>query len=288
VRGETGVGKELVARAIHAGSARRGGPFVVVDCGAVAAGLFESTLFGHEKGAFTGATKATLGAFRAAHGGTIFLDEIGELPLDLQPKLLRVLQEKEVMAVGGERPVPVDVRVVAGTNRDLAHEAEQGRFREDLLYRLRVVEIVVPPLRARRKDIPELAEAFLREVAARRGLPPKRLAADAVAALMDHDWPGNVRELEHAMEAAALYAVGDEILAADLPMAGEMFRRRAAEKVAAASGGQGLRETLEELERERLVQALKDHGGNRSAAAKALGLSRGALLRRIERYGVEG
>jgi transcriptional regulator with GAF, ATPase, and Fis domain len=289
VRGETGVGKELVARGIHAGSARRDQPFVVVDCGAVAAGLFESTLFGHEKGAFTGATRATLGAFRAAHGGTIFLDEIGELPLDLQPKLLRALQEKEVMPVGGERPVPVDVRVVAGTNRDLSAEVDEGRFREDLLYRLRVIEIVVPPLRARKKDIPELAETFLAEIAARRALVPKKLAPDAIAALMDHDWPGNVRELEHAVEAAALYAVTDLIHATDLPIAGEVFKRRAAERVAAAgpAGPSGLRETLEELEKERLVQALRDAGGNRSAAARALGLSRGALLRRMERYGVE-
>jgi transcriptional regulator with GAF, ATPase, and Fis domain len=291
VHGETGAGKELVARAIHAASPRRSGPFVVVDCGAIAAGLVESALFGHEKGAFTGAIKASAGAFRAASGGTIFLDELGELPLELQPKLLRVLQEREVQPVGADAPVPVDVRVVCGTNRDLAAEVAAGRFREDLLYRLRVVEIAVPPLRARKGDIAGLAEHFLDRSAARAGRPPRRLAPDALEALLDHDWPGNVRELEHAIEAAAVYALGDEIHAGDLPIADALFKKRGERAIVAGAGAgatrAGLRETLEELERDRLAAALAQEGGNRTRAARALGMSRGALLRRLRRYGLD-
>jgi two-component system response regulator HydG len=292
VRGETGVGKELVARAIHAASPRRDAPFIVVDCGAISAGLVESTLFGHERGAFTGAIRATLGAFRAAHGGTIFLDEMGELPRDLQPKLLRVLQEREVTPVGSDKPVPVDVRVVAGTNRDLAADVAAGSFRQDLLYRLQVVEIVIPPLRQRRSDIPALAEHFLARHAERSGRSAKTLSSDAMQALVDHEWPGNVRELENALEAATVYASGDEIRAADLPIFEDVFRQKG--KRAISEGGvqvtghgapkTGLRETLEELERDRLLSALREHEGNKTRTAKALGMSRGALLRRIKRY----
>ncbi len=292
VRGETGVGKELVARAIHAASGRRDGPFIVVDCGAIAKGVFESALFGHERGAFTGAVRAAQGAFRAAHGGTIFLDELGELPLDLQPKLLRVLQEREVHPVGADKPVEVDVRVLAGTNRNLNDEVALGNFRQDLLYRLQVIEIEIPPLRRRRGDIPALAEHFLGLHAERAGRPPKRLSADAMTALVEHDWPGNVRELENALEAGVLYADGDEIQAADLPVIDQVFRkkvRRAISETGISSGAPrgGLRETLEELERDRLLEALRQHGGNKTRTAKALGLSRGALLRRIKRYSIE-
>ena len=293
VRGETGVGKELIARAIHAASPRRAGPFVVVDCGAIAAGLVESALFGHERGAFTGAVRAAAGAFRAAHGGTVFLDELGELPLELQPKLLRVLQEREVQPVGSSATVAIDVRVVCGTNRELEHEVAAGRFRDDLLYRLRVVELTVPPLRARKGDVAALAEHFLARQAARTGAAPKQLAPDALALLLDHDWPGNVRDLEHAIEAAAVYAEGDVIAARDLPIAGQVFRRRAehvldtAAVVTDGAPRAGLRETLSELERGRLVEVLATCAGNRSRAARALGMSRGALLRRLKRYGLD-
>ncbi len=236
VRGETGVGKELIARALHAASPRRGGPFVVVDCGAIAASLIESTLFGHEKGAFTGAIRAAQGAFRQAHGGTIFLDELGELPLELQPKLLRVLQEREVQPLGGDRPLAVDVRVVCGTNRDLAAEVTAGAFRQDLYYRLQVVEIAVPPLRARKHDIIELAEHFLADAAERSGrLHGKLLAPDAIEVLLEYDWPGNVRELEHALEAASVYAEGEEIRAVDLPIAEKLWRMKG-EKALAGAG----------------------------------------------------
>ena len=296
VWGETGVGKELVARAVHAGSSRRDGPFIVVDCGAISPGLFESTLFGHVRGAFTGAVRDSLGAFRAANGGTIFLDEIGELPPELQPKLLRVLQELTVHPVGATAPVPVNVRVVSGTNRDLAHEVETGSFRQDLLYRLQVVEVKVPPLRKRRGDIEALAAHFLAQIAERAGRPQKELTPDAMAALLDHEWPGNVRELEHTLEAAAVYADDDVIRADDLPISEQVFRRRGREAIAISSeafapeGGApraGLRETLDGLERTRLLEALAEQRGNKSATARALGMSRGALLRRLKRYEIE-
>jgi two-component system response regulator HydG len=294
VCGETGVGKELVARAIHAGSARRDGPFIVVDCGAISAGIFESTLFGHEKGAFTGAIRATQGAFRAANGGTVFLDELGELPLELQPKLLRAIQEREVQPLGADTPVSIDVRVVAGTNRDLGAEVAAGNFREDLLYRLQVVEIEVPPLRKRRGDIIELAEHFLVLHAQSNGRSVKALDADAKKAMLEHEWPGNVRELEHALEAAVVYASGDEIRARDLPIYDEVFRskgRRAinnnsARITADGAPATGLRETLEELEAQRLKESLAEHNGNKTRTAKALGMSRGALLRRLKRYAI--
>ncbi len=295
IRGETGVGKELIARAIHAGSPRRDGPFIVVDCGAIAKGVFESSLFGHERGAFTGAIRATQGAFRSANGGTVFLDELGELPLELQPKLLRVLQQREVTPVGGARPVSIDVRVVAGTNRNLVAEVERGRFRSDLLYRLQVVEIEVPPLRQRAGDIPRLAETFLTVQAERAGRQRKRLTTDAMSALCEHDWPGNVRELENALEAAAVYASGDEIQPADLPVFDKVFRTKGKRALSDSGtherGGApraGLRETLEGLEKERLREALRENDGNRTRTAKALGMSRGALLRRLKRYELQG
>ncbi|HTM18929.1 MAG TPA: sigma 54-interacting transcriptional regulator, partial [Kofleriaceae bacterium] len=207
VRGETGVGKELVARAIHAASARRHGPFIVVDCGAIAKGVFESGLFGHERGAFTGAVRAAQGAFRAADGGTIFLDEIGELPIDLQPKLLRVLQEREVHPVGADKPIKVDVRVLAATHRDLAVMVHEGRFRADLYYRLAVIRVPVPPLRERREDIPFLASAFVKDVLGdfRAKIPQATLEA-IFEGLRHHDWPGNVRELRNVVERAAILA----------------------------------------------------------------------------------
>ncbi|HWM88083.1 MAG TPA: sigma 54-interacting transcriptional regulator [Kofleriaceae bacterium] len=288
LRGETGCGKEVVARALHAASARSGGPFVVVDCGSLPSGLVESALFGHERGAFTGAVSDAEGAFRAADGGTIFLDELGELPMALQPVLLRVLQEREVRPVGAAQGVRVDVRVVAGTHRDLAALVAEGRFREDLWYRLRVIEIDVPPLRSRRTDILPLAEHFLTRAARRSGRPRKRLTAGARVALLQHEWPGNVRELEHAIEAATVYAAGEEIQAADLPINEAILRLRGRRRLhhPGASAQQGLRQALDGLERERVLEVLREQGGNRSRAARALGISRGALLRRLSRYGI--
>jgi transcriptional regulator with GAF, ATPase, and Fis domain len=286
VSGETGCGKEVVARALHAASSRSSGPFIVVDCGALAPGLAESTLFGHERGAFTGAVADAPGAFRAADGGTIFLDELGELPLALQPALLRVLQEREVHPIGAAAGVRVDVRVVAGTHCDLAALVATGRFREDLWYRLRVVEIDVPALRERRDDILPLAEHFLSRAAERAGRPRKRLSAAARVALLEHDWPGNVRELEHAIEAATVYAADEEILAAHLPIHDRILRCRGRRRLKGANTQEGLREALDGLERERVLEVLREQGGNRSRAARALGISRGALLRRLSRYGM--
>jgi transcriptional regulator with GAF, ATPase, and Fis domain len=215
ITGETGTGKELIARGIHSASPRRGKPFVVLDCGAIPRDLIESTLFGHEKGSFTGAIGQHRGCFEQASGGTIFLDEIGELDLGLQPKLLRVLEQREIKRVGGDRTVKVDVRVLAATNRDLRAMVNAGTFREDLYFRLSVIYVELPPVRERREDIPELAQHFLREVASRRGVSLS-LAPDAVQALMSHAFPGNVRELRNVVERAASLTSGPVITRSDL------------------------------------------------------------------------
>jgi transcriptional regulator with GAF, ATPase, and Fis domain len=215
ITGETGTGKELIARGVHNASTRRQKPFVVLDCGAIPKDLIESTLFGHEKGSFTGAVGQHRGCFEQAHGGTIFLDEIGELDLSLQPKLLRVLEQREIKRVGGDRTVKVDVRVLAATNRDLRAMVNSGTFREDLYFRLSVINVELPPLRERREDVPQLAQHFLREVAGRRGLSLS-LGQDAVAALVSHAWPGNVRELRNVVERAASLTSAPVISRADL------------------------------------------------------------------------
>ena len=217
ITGETGTGKELVARALHARSGRRKKPFCAVNCSAIAANLIESELFGHAQGAFTGADRERPGLFAAADGGTLFLDEIGELPLELQPKLLRVLQEGEVRPVGETRPRRVNVRVLAATARDLKAEAAAGRFRDDLFYRLAVIEIHLPPLRERREDIPLLAEHFLQRIAAREGRTPPALAPDALAVLQGYAWPGNIRELENFLEKTLIFCRGERIDRANLP-----------------------------------------------------------------------
>ena len=285
VRGETGTGKELLAAAIHAWSPRAKGPFVVVDCGAIPAGVFESTLFGHERGAFTGAARRKIGLMEAADGGTLFLDEIGELPIDMQPKLLGAIERRAIVRVGGDTPIPVDVRIVAATHRKLDDEVAAGRFRRDLLYRLRVFELLVPPLRERKQDIQELCAHFLEQVARKRGMRAKTLSPEGLAAVLEYDWPGNVRELENTLERAALLAEEDIIRPVDLSVDDELFRRRAAARLAVVESG-GLRGTLESLERERLSEALRQCGGNRSQAARALGIKRASLLRRLKRYGL--
>jgi len=215
--GETGVGKERLARAIHAEGPRSQGPFVAVNCGALPESLLESELFGHAEGAFTGATRARRGWFELAHGGTIFLDEIGEMPLHLQVKLLRVLQEHEIQRVGSEKAITADVRVMAATNRDLEAEVEAGRFRRDLYYRLSVVTLTIPPLRERREDIPELVESYLTYLRARVGRPVTGIAADALEALTRYSWPGNVRELINVIERAMLLCEDEEVSLNDLP-----------------------------------------------------------------------
>jgi len=283
VRGESGTGKELVAQALHEGSARKSGPFVAVNCAAISRELVESELFGHEKGAFTGADARRIGRFEAAHGGTIFLDEIGDMAPDTQAKVLRVLQERSFERVGGAKPIAVDVRVVAATHRDLEKDVTTGRFREDLYYRLKVVEIRLPALRERPEDLPALAERFLAQVAERLGRPKKRLAPDAEAALARHAWPGNARELRNLIEQAVVLAPGEEIEAADLPIGGGALPARAAGELPFA---EAKRAAVEGFEREFLLRALRANGGNVSRTAEAIGMVRQSLQQKIRELGL--
>ncbi|WP_141589664.1 MULTISPECIES: sigma-54 dependent transcriptional regulator [unclassified Myxococcus] len=278
VTGEHGTGKEVVARLIHGGSTRSERPFVAVNSGGLSEGVFESELFGHVKGAFTDAKSDRIGCFELADGGTLFLDEIGNMPLSQQAKLLRVLQTGELHPVGSSKTRRVDVRVVSATNVDLSRAVAEGRFREDLLYRLNTVEVQLPPLRERREDIPLLAAHFLAEQGRRYGRPNVRLSSEALEALLAYAWPGNVRELEHAVERAMLMASGDEVTQEDLLL-----------KRAGREGMTRLEEmTLEEVERYLIERALARHEGNVSEAAKGLGLSRSALYRRLQYYGIKG
>ncbi|HKU39060.1 MAG TPA: sigma 54-interacting transcriptional regulator [Polyangiales bacterium] len=294
VGGETGTGKDLLARAAHAASPRARHPFIVVDCGAVVGTLIESELFGHEKGAFTGALEARKGAFELAHKGTLFLDEIGELPLELQPKLLRALESRRIRRVGGEREIPVDIRVIAATHRNLRLEVERGKFREDLYFRLAVVPLHLPPLRARRDDIPLIAEQLLTRVAAEAssGQNPLHIGADALAALRAHDWPGNVRELRNVLERAALMtraAGATEVSVFGLPAA-------APAAATAARGefepGRSYRETREhwenDFERRYVAWLLGRHSGNVSSAAREADMDRKHLHKLAKKHGLRG
>jgi len=278
VLGETGVGKDVVASMVHELSARAAGPFVRLNCATIPESLLESELFGHEQGAFTGAAGAKQGLIEAAHGGTVFLDEIGDLPLPLQAKLLRAIESREVLRLGGLRARTVDVRFVAATNRPLEREVEAGRFRRDLFYRLNTVTITVPPLRERRSEIGPLARLFLQQACLSFGLPARELTAAAVVAISAHAWPGNVRELRNAMERAALLSSRPEIDACDLDQASPA----AAHLV--ASPGNERAEAADE--RARIEQALRASGGNQSRAATLLGLPRRTLVRRIARLGL--
>ena len=285
--GETGTGKDLVARAIHERSLRRGRPFVVLDCAAIPPGLIESELFGHEKGAFTGATAARAGVFERAGGGTVFLDELGELPLELQPKLLRCLESGEVTRVGGEKPIRVDFRAIAATHRDLPRSITENRFRADLFYRLAVIRIAVPPLRERREDIPLLAAHFATELlgdAARAGLPPDTLDA-LFGELTRHDWPGNVRELRNVVERAMILADPELLGAAALEVAaGEL--QRSIEK--AVHRQHPLRAARAEHEREYLTALLAHTDGDLDAAAAIAQVHRKSLERLIRRLKLRG
>lgn len=279
VRGETGTGKELVARALHAGSTRRDGPFVVFDCGAVPPSLIESELFGHERGAFTGATASRAGAVEQAHRGTLLLDEVGELSPDLQPKLLRVLETREVKRVGGSRTARVDIRVVAATHRDLPAEVRAGRFREDLYFRVAVVSVALPSLRERPEDIALLADHFLRTLSGELGIPaPPPLTPDALARLTSHSWPGNVRELRNVLEAALAMGGGRPITAADLAFPGAP-----ASSPPPAPGAS----SLADVERATILETLRATGGNRKRAARILGIAVSTLHEKIKRYGIK-
>lgn len=280
ITGETGTGKEVVAQTLHRSGRRASGPFVAVNCAAIPAALLESQLFGHVRGAFTGATADQLGALRAADGGTLLLDEIGDMELAMQAKLLRVLQEREVTPLGG-RAVKVDLRLVCATHRDLVREVAEGRFRQDLYYRIAVVPIALPPLRERLADIVELAEHFL---ALAEGDAPRRLAADAAALLVAHRWPGNVRELRNVVERAAALSRETVLGAADFAFLGEA--RPLAAEAMQPKPGESLPEALARLERAMILRALAQAGGNRAQAARRLGIARQALYERMRRLDV--
>jgi two-component system response regulator HydG len=281
IEGESGTGKELVARAIHAESARASHPFVGINCAALPEAMLESELFGHVKGAFTGAVAAKKGLFEEANQGTLFLDEIGDTPLPIQVKLLRVLQEREIRRVGSTSPLRIDVRLLAATNRRLEELVREGRFREDLYYRLNVVALRIPPLRERREDIPLLAAHFLTRAAKRHGRPVPTLSPEVMALLVDHDWPGNVREMENAIERAVLLAETDTIFPGDLPPSLQ----------GAPGSGEGPEAApkprrLDELEREQILRTLDTYAWNQARAAEALGIGRNTLWRKLKEYGI--
>jgi DNA-binding NtrC family response regulator len=316
ILGESGVGKELIARAVHGGSERSGRPFVAVNCGALPENLVESILFGHEKGSFTGAHDKHLGKFQEAHGGTLFLDEVGELPLEMQVKLLRALQEREIDPVGSKRPVKVDVRIVAATNRDLAQQVAEGRFREDLYYRLNVFPIEAPALRERRDDVPALVDAFIRRFNVEEGKRVVAASAEALALLQAYDWPGNVRQLENAVYRAIVLADGpyltpldfpaisglkptapeaaperpvvDPIAAAGLPSAASLAAERPADAPVRILDDRGHLRTLEEIERDLIQLAIEIYSGHMTEVARRLGIGRSTLYRKVREQGLEG
>jgi len=302
ITGESGTGKELVARALHRHSPRAAKPFIALNTSAFTADLLESELFGHEKGAFTGATELRRGRFEQADGGTLFLDEIGDMSPQLQTRLLRVLAEGEFYRVGGQLPVKVDVRVIAATHQDLENRVKDGLFREDLLHRLNVIRIEVPPLRNRRDDIPELLQHYLDVAALELGVAPKVLTPEAAASLAAFDWPGNVRQLVNACRRLTVLAAGREITGADIPadLGGGAASSGSsspdwshslaawAQARLAAGGPPLLDQALPELERTLIREALRAAGGGRQDAAKLLGWGRNTLTRKLKELGMEG
>jgi DNA-binding NtrC family response regulator len=316
VEGESGVGKELIARAIQGCSERAGKPFITVNCGAIPENLIESILFGHERGAFTGATEKHLGKFQEADGGTLFLDEIGELRLDMQVKLLRALQENEIDPVGAKRPVKVDVRIISATNRDLAELSRDGRFREDLYYRLNVFPVMIPPLRERREDIPALAQYFVTRFAAEENKPVAGFTAEALELLNTYSWPGNVRQLENTIFRAVVLCDADALDVVDFPQIANAMgvtpRERPQTAIAAANDERapavrpvatatpsapahalaaldesGHMRKLEELETEIIRMAIARYHGRMSEVARRLGIGRSTLYRKLKDLGLE-
>lgn len=275
IEGESGTGKELVARAIHFQSDRADKPFLAINCGALPESLLESELFGHVKGSFTGAVADKIGYFRSAAGGTLFLDEVGDMPPALQVKLLRALQEREVTPIGSSVPVRFDARIIAATNKRLETEMAEGRFREDLYYRLNVVEIDVPPLRERREDIPVLVEHFISSSARRQGIVEKEVSPAAKELFNNYDWPGNVRELEHVIERALILS-GDQIDVNDLPA-------RLTGNTSSAAGDDKFK-SLDQVEREYILEVLESVSQDKAAAAKILGIDLSTLYRKLKRY----
>jgi len=284
VTGESGVGKELVARAIHQTSRRASGPFIAINCGALPEHLLESEFFGHTKGAFTDARTERLGVFREAHGGTLFLDEVGELPMPLQPKLLRALQERVVRPVGSDREFPVDVRIVCATNVDLQTAIEQGKFREDLYYRLDVVHLEIPPLRARGTDVLLMAQAFLERLAKRDGKPVRSLSPEAAQRLVEYDWPGNVRELLNLLERSLALTDAPQLRLEDLP---ERLRTPSATPLPDPTEPATLL-SLAEMEKRYILKVLQLKQGNKRQTADALQVDRSTLYRKLAQYGHGG
>ncbi len=299
ISGESGTGKELVARALHHGGPRSRSPFMAINCAAIPENLLESELFGYKKGAFTGSTNDKEGLFRAARGGTVFLDEIGEMPLSIQSKILRVLQEKEVRPIGGRESEKIDARIVAATNRDLPREIAAGRFREDLFYRLNVVDVHMPPLRERIEDIPALVEHFLAQVSLEFGVPPRTMSSDAMEVLLRFPWPGNVRQLENTIKASSILARGPQIQGSEVrlpkdevgpaPIRSTPKSPRIVPQLAAPPLPEiRNRSDWEASAKQQLLDALIVSGWKKSKAAELLGISRRNLYRKLERYGIEG
>lgn len=282
ILGESGTGKELVARSIHYSGALRDRPFIPVDCGSLVPTLIESELFGYVKGAFTGAVRSKDGLMAAAEGGTIFLDEVGELPVDLQSKLLRALQEKEIRPVGGTRPIPINVRILAATNRDLESAVQQGTFRRDLYFRLNVLTLRVPPLRERKQDIPLLAGHVLERVARTTGVQ-RNISDDALKLMLNYEWPGNVRELENCLERACALTTGPTIHIADLPTALQNFHTQA--PVVAVNAETSVIEPLADMEKKAILHAITMLNGDKLEAAKQLGIGKTTLYRKLKEYG---
>ncbi len=290
IHGESGSGKELVARSIHAKGSRTSQAFVAVNCGAIPSELMESEFFGHKKGSFTGATADKAGLFQAAHGGTLFLDEVADLPLDMQVKLLRAIQEKSVRAVGAEKEVAVDVRVLSATHKNLAEEVKAGRFRQDLFYRINVIELAVPPLRDRGGDIALLSQRFLDQFAKEMQLPPARLSEDAQQALQHYTFPGNVRELENILERAFTLCEGDVIHAADLHLGSAVSESMLLPEVEQMEIPEGIAELdtyLESIERGVITRALEANRWNKTATAQKLGISFRQLRYRLKKLGMD-
>jgi two-component system response regulator HydG len=283
VWGESGTGKELVARAIHTNSKRKDGPFIKVNCGALTETLLESELFGHQKGAFTGAIKTKLGRFELADGGTLFLDEIGDVPMSMQVKLLRALQEQEFERVGGEQVIKVDVRIISATNKDLDKEVAEGRFREDLYYRLHIIPMTLPPLRDRRDDISVLVNHFIEKLAPKTNPEIRGIADDALGRLMAYGWPGNVRELENVIEQSLVFAEGAQIGVEALPGA---LQGRGDEERLDVPKEMSLPDILEDLERQLILKAFKKAGGVKTETARLLGIKTSALYYKLDKYEV--
>jgi len=284
ILGETGTGKELVARTLHERSQRVAGPFITLNCAAVPAELIESELFGHEKGAFTGAAGRHVGKFEQAERGAIFLDEIGDMPLAMQAKLLRVLEENEIERVGSEKAIPVDVRVIVATHRDLPALAREGKFRQDLFHRVYVFPLVLPPLRERRDDIPRLVEHFTEQVCAQNGWKPIPFTADAISALQKHSWPGNVRELRNVVERLILLATGDRVDAATVELA---IPQMSTGTAFAVTGSGPLSERVQAFEKETILAELKRNQFHITNTAKALDLERSHLYKKCEQLGID-